>query len=188
MEKIGIYGGSFNPIHRGHVEIIKYVMREMKLDRIIVIPVGNPSHREDDLLAGEKRIELVKAACRDIPGVNVSSIEVKSEGVSYTYDTLLNLKKRYKEAEFYEIIGEDSAEYIDEWKDYEKMLNECKFVVLKRTGYNYKSDNENMIVLESPLYRYSSTEVRNGLKNGIDVRSMVPEAVWEIIEKEKLYI
>lgn len=187
MEKIGIYGGSFNPIHKGHVKIIKYVMKEMKLDRIIVIPVGNPSHREDDLLDGRKRLELVEAACGEIPGVEVSGIEVKSEGVSYTYDTLLNLKKRYKEAYFYEIIGEDSAEYLDEWKDYEKMLDECKFIVLKRSGCNYRTENEKIIVLESPLYRYSSTEVRNRLKEGMDIRSMVPQAVWEIIEKEKLY-
>ncbi|WP_372712953.1 nicotinate-nucleotide adenylyltransferase [Ilyobacter sp.] len=187
MKKIGIYGGSFNPVHVGHVEIIKYVMKEMNLDRLIVIPVGAPSHREDRLLEGEKRIKLLIAACMDMDRVEVSDIEVKSKGVSYTYDTLLNLKKRYKDAIFYEVIGEDSADYLHQWKDYENMLRECKFVVLKRKGYNYKPDHENIILLESPLYKYSSTEIRGLIKKGMDITGMVPDKVRDIITKENLY-
>ncbi len=187
MKKIGIYGGSFNPIHIGHVEIIKYVMKEMKLDKLIVVPVGYPSHKEQPLLDGEKRIELVQAACRDIPGVDVSNIEVKNKGVSYTYDTLLNLKKTYKDAIFYEIIGEDSAVYLHKWKDYEKMIEKCKFVVLKRIGYDYQPDHENIIMLESPIFKYSSTEIRELARKKMDIRGMVPEAVREIIEREKIY-
>ncbi|WP_319202307.1 nicotinate-nucleotide adenylyltransferase [uncultured Ilyobacter sp.] len=187
MEKIGIYGGSFNPVHIGHVEIMKYVLKEMKLDRLIVIPVGFPSHKDSLLLTGEKRIELLEAACKDIEKVTISDIEVQNKGVSYTYDTLLNLKKKYKDAIFYEIIGEDSADYLQEWKDYEKMVEECKFVVLKRNGYAYRAEHNNIIVLESPLYRYSSTEVRERLKKGLDISDMVPKKVHEIIIKEKLY-
>ncbi|WP_320046592.1 nicotinate-nucleotide adenylyltransferase [uncultured Ilyobacter sp.] len=187
MKKIGVYGGSFNPVHRGHVEIIKYVLKEMELDRLIIIPVGCPSHKEDLLLEGEKRIELLRAACMDIDSVEVSDIEIKNKGVSYTYDTLLNLKKKYIDASFYEIIGEDSADYLHEWKDYEKMVEECKFVVLKRNGYAYRAEHKNIIVLESPLYRYSSSEIRERLKKGLDITGMVPEKVHEIIIKEKLY-
>lgn len=188
MERIGIYGGSFNPVHVGHVEIIKYVIKEMKLDRLIIIPVGCPSHKEGDLLLdGEKRIELLRVACMNIDRVELSDIEVKSKGVSYTYDTLLNLKKKYKDAIFYEIIGEDSADYLHEWKDYDKMVKECKFVVLKRKGYNYKPDHENIILLESPLYKYSSTDIRELIKKDMDIIDMVPEKVLEIISEEKLY-
>lgn len=187
MKKIGIYGGSFNPVHVGHIEIIKHVMKEMNLDRMIVIPVGCPSHREDLLLDGDKRIELLRVACMNMDRVEVSDIEVRNKGVSYTYDTLLNLKKRYKDAIFYEIIGEDSADYLHEWKDYEKMVKECQFVVLKRKGYDYKPDHENIMLLESPLYKYSSTEIRKLIKKGADITGMVPEKVRDIITKEKLY-
>jgi len=187
MERIGVYGGSFNPVHTGHVNIIKYVLENMKLDRLIVIPVGCPSHKDNLLLNGNKRIKLLEVACKDIDKVTISDIEIKNKGVSHTYDTLLNLKKKYKDAIFYEIIGEDSADYLHEWKDYEKMVKECKFVVLKRNGYAYRAEHENIIVLESPLYRYSSTEIRERLKKGLDIAGMVPRKVHEIIIKEKLY-
>ncbi|WP_319370553.1 nicotinate-nucleotide adenylyltransferase [uncultured Ilyobacter sp.] len=187
MKKVGIYGGSFNPVHVGHVEIIKYVMEKMHLDKLIVIPVGCPSHKENLLLEGKKRVELLKAACKDIDKVEVSDIEIKNKGVSYTYDTLLNLKEKYKDAIFYEIIGEDSADYLYEWKDYEKMIKECQFVVLKRKGYDYRPEHENIIILESPLYDYSSTKIRELIQNEKDIRDMVPEKVREIIIKEKLY-
>jgi len=184
--KIGIYGGSFNPIHKGHENIIKYVMAEKKLDKIIVIPVGNPSHREG-LISGGIRIEMARTVCDKIKDVEVSDIEVKEAGISYTYDTFLKLKEIYKGSQFYEIIGEDSADYLHSWKNYEKMVEEVKFLVLKRRGYTYEADHENIEVLESPIFPYSSTEVREAIVNRRDTSSMLSDEVRELVEKYRLY-
>lgn len=184
--KIGIYGGSFNPIHKGHENIIKYVMSKKKLDKIIVIPVGNPSHREG-LISGGIRIEMARTVCDKIKGVEVSDIEVREEGISYTYDTFLKLREIYKGAQFYEIIGEDSADYLHSWKSYEKMVEEVKFLVLKRRGYTYEAVHKNIEVLESPIFPYSSTEVREAIADRRDTSSMLSDEVRELVEKYRLY-
>ena len=184
--RIGIYGGSFNPIHKGHVNIIKYVMKEKKLDKIIVVPVGNPSHREG-LISGRIRLEMAAAACGEIENIEVSDIEIREEETSYTYNTFLKLKATYQGAEFYEIIGEDSADYLHEWKDYEKMVEEVKFIVLKRRGFDYTPAHSNIEVLESPIFPYSSTEVREAIAEGKDTSNMICEKVAEIIKRYKLY-
>ena len=185
--KIGIYGGSFNPIHRGHINIIKYVLEEKKLDKMIVIPVGIPSHRDDFSVSGSERLHMVEAACMGVPRAEVSDIEIKAKGKSYTYDTLLKLKKKYPDGEFYEIIGEDSADYLHKWKDYKKLVEKVKFIVLKRSGFEYTPNHKNIEVLESPIYPYSSTKVRKAVRKGKDISSMVPKGVEELIRKYHLY-
>jgi len=186
IRKVGIYGGSFNPIHLGHIGIIKYVLNQKKLDKLIVIPVGNPSHREG-LISSRVRMEMAVAACRDIEGVEVSDIEIREMGTSYTYETLMKLKEIYPEAEFYEIIGEDSADYLHEWKEYHKMIEEAKFIVLRRRGWGYTPTHPNIEVLESPIFPYSSTEVREAIRDGRDTSSMITSEVAGIIRKYRLY-
>lgn len=186
VKRVGIYGGSFNPIHLGHIGIIRYVLSKKKLDKLIVVPVGNPSHREG-LISSRIRMEMAVAACRNIEGVEVSDIEIREAETSYTYETLMKLKKIYPEAEFYEIIGEDSADYLHEWKDYHKMIEETKFIVLRRSGWGYTSTHPNIEVLQSPIFPYSSTEVREAIKGGRDTSSMISSEVADIIRKYRLY-
>ncbi len=186
VKKVGVYGGSFNPIHLGHIGIIKYVLTQKKLDKLIVVPVGNPSHREG-LISSRVRMEMAVAACRDIEGVEVSDIEIREMGTSYTYETLMKLKKIYPEAVFYEIIGEDSADYLHEWKEYHKMIEEAKFIVLRRRGWGYTPAHPNIEVLESPIFPYSSTEVRGAIRDGRDTSAMITPEVADIIRKYRLY-
>lgn len=186
IKKVGVYGGSFNPIHLGHIGIIKYVLAQKKLDKLIVVPVGNPSHREG-LISSRVRMEMAVAACRDIEGVEVSDIEIREMGTSYTYETLMKLKGIYPEAEFYEIIGEDSADYLHEWKEYHKMIEEAKFIVLRRRGWEYNPAHANIEVLESPIFPYSSTEVREAIRDGRDTSTMITAEVADIIRKYRLY-
>ncbi len=185
-EKIGIYGGSFDPIHLGHIGIIKYVLTQKKLDKLIVVPVGNPSHREG-LISSRMRLEMAEAACRKIEGAEVSDIEIREAGTSYTYETLMKLKEVYPEAEFYEIIGEDSADYLHEWKEYDKLIEEAKFIVLRRRGWEYTPIHPNIEVAESPIFPYSSTQVRNAIRDGRDISSMITPEVAAIIRKYSLY-
>ena len=185
--KIGIYGGSFNPIHNGHIKIARFVTEYLNLDKLIVIPVGNPSHKKNELADGKIRLEMCKVAFKDDEKIEVSDIEVFSNELNYTYDTLLKIISKFKKNEYFEIIGEDSGENFRDWKKYKEILKLAKVVVLKRVGYNLEIEDENIIEVKNPFFNYSSTIVREKIKKGEDIRDLLPKEVIDIIEKNNLY-
>ena len=186
--KIGIYGGSFNPIHNAHVEIVKFILEQLKLDKIIVIPVGKASHRDDVMVSGKFRKKMCELAFENEEKVFVSDIEIKNKNISYTIDTLKKLISLYGEDnEFYEIVGEDSAYNFSKWKDYNQILELSKVVVFQREGYNGGVEHENVIYLDTPLYNISSTIVRNQIKNNKDISKIVPKKVANFIKENSLY-
>ncbi|WP_338959816.1 nicotinate (nicotinamide) nucleotide adenylyltransferase [Fusobacterium nucleatum] len=189
--KIAIYGGSFNPMHIGHEKIVDYVLKNLDMDKIIIIPVGIPSHRENNLEQSNTRLKICKEIFKNNEKVEVSDIEIKAEGKSYSYDTLLKLIQIYdKDNEFFEIIGEDSLKNLKTWKNYKELLNLCKFIVFRRKDdKNTEIDseflnNKNIIILENEYYNMSSTEIRNKVKNKEDISGLVNEKVKNLIEKE----
>ena len=189
--KIAIYGGSFNPMHIGHEKIVDYVLKNLDMDKIIIIPVGIPSHRENNLEQSDTRLKICKEIFKNNKKIEVSDIEIKSESKSYTYDTLLKLIKIYgKDKKFFEIIGEDSLKNLKTWKNYKELLNLCKFIVFRRKDdKNTKIDseflnNKNIIILENEYYNISSTEIRNKVKNKEDISGLVNKKVKKLIEKE----
>lgn len=189
--RIAIYGGSFNPMHIGHEKIVDYVLNNLNMDKIIIIPVGIPSHRENNLEQSDIRLKICKEIFKGNKKIEVSDIEIKSEGKSYTYDTLLKLIDLYGENnEFFEIIGEDSLKNLKTWKNYEKLLKICKFIVFRRKDdENIQIDeeflnNKNIIILENEYYNISSTEIRNMVKNNEDISNFVNKKVKKLIEKE----
>ena len=191
--RIAIYGGSFNPMHIGHEKIVDYVLDNLNMDKIIIIPVGIPSHRENNLEQSDTRLKICKEIFKGNKKIEVSDIEIKSEGKSYTYDTLLKLMDLYGENnEFFEIIGEDSLKSLKTWKNYEELLKICKFIVFRRKDdKNIQIDeeflnNKNIIILENEYYNISSTEIRNMVKNNEDISAFVNKKVKKIIEKEYL--
>ena len=191
--RIAIYGGSFNPIHIGHEKIVDYVLNNLNMDKIIIIPVGIPSHRENNLEQSDTRLKICKEIFKGNKKIEVSDIEIKSEGKSYTYDTLLKLMDLYGENnEFFEIIGEDSLKNLKTWKNYEELLKICKFIVFRRKDdKNIQIDeeflnNKNIIILENEYYDISSTEIRNMVKNNEDISAFVNKKVKKLIEKEYL--
>ncbi|MGL4999755.1 MAG: nicotinate-nucleotide adenylyltransferase [Cetobacterium sp.] len=185
--KIGIYGGSFNPIHNGHVYIAEMMIKYLELDKLLIIPVGEPSHRENILLDGNIRLEMCRIAFQKNTKIEVSDIEINSNEVSYTYDTLLKIVKKYPDSEYFEIIGEDSLAYFDKWKNYKDILKIAKVVVLKREGYKTNLKNRNLIQLKNPFLNYSSTMVRKAILLGESVDNMLPKNVVEFIKNKKLY-
>lgn len=187
MRKIGIYGGSFNPIHNGHISVARYVLESLKLDKLLIVPVGKPSHKEFDLEKAEERLKMCELAFQNDERIEILDIEVKEKGISYTYDTLLKIKKIYPNAQIYEIIGEDSSESFEKWKNYKEILKESKLVVLKREGYEQKIYDRNILVVENPNYNYSSTQVRERLKNRESIENLVPLEVMKYIERNGLY-
>lgn len=191
--RIAIYGGSFNPMHIGHEKIVDYVLNNLNMDKIIIIPVGIPSHRENNLEQSNTRLKICKEIFKGNKKIEVSDIEIKSEGKSYTYDTLLKLIDLYGENnEFFEIIGEDSLKSLKTWKNYEELLKICKFIVFRRKDdKNIQIDeeflnNKNIIILENEYYDISSTEIRNMVKNNEDISAFVNKKVKKLIEKEYL--
>ena len=189
--RIAIYGGSFNPMHIGHEKIVDYVLNNLNMDKIIIIPVGIPSHRENNLEQSDTRLKICKEIFKGNKKIEVSDIEIKSEGKSYTYDTLLKLMDLYGENnEFFEIIGEDSLKSLKTWKNYEELLKICKFIVFRRKDdKNIQIDkeflnNKNIIILENEYYDISSTEIRNMIKNNEDISAFVNKKVKKLIEKE----
>lgn len=189
--KIAIYGGSFNPMHVGHEKIVEYVLKNLNMDKIIIIPVGIPSHRENNLEQSDTRLKICKEIFKNNKKVEISDIEIKNKGKSYTYDTLLKLIEIYgKDNKFFEIIGEDSLKNLKTWKNYKELLDLCKFIVFRRKDdKNIKIDNEflnnkNIIILENEYYNISSTEIRNKVKNKEDISGLVNEKVKKLIEKE----
>ena len=191
--RIAIYGGSFNPMHIGHEKIVDYVLNNLNMDKIIIIPVGIPSHRENNLEQSNTRLKICKEIFKGNKKIEVSDIEIKSEGKSYTYDTLLKLIDLYGENnEFFEIIGEDSLKSLKTWKNYEELLKICKFIVFRRKDdKNIQIDeeflnNKNIIILENEYYDISSTEIRNMVKNNENISAFVNKKVKKLIEKEYL--
>ncbi len=189
--KIAIYGGSFNPMHRGHEQIVEYILKNLDMDKIIIVPVGIPSHRENNLEQSDTRLKICREIFKDNSKIEVSDIEIKSNGKSYTYDTLIKLIEVYgKNNEFFEIIGEDSLKNFKTWKNYKELLKICKLIVFRRNDDEDKEidkeffKNSNIIILKNEYYNYSSTEIREKVKNGEDISNLVNKNVEKIILQE----
>ena len=189
--RIAIYGWSFNPMHRGHEQIVEYILKNLNMDKIIIVPVGIPSHRENNLEQSDTRLKICREIFKDNSKIEVSDIEIKSDGKSYTYDTLIKLIEVYgKNNEFFEIIGEDSLKNFKTWKNYKELLKICKLIVFRRNDDEDKEidkeflKNSNIIILKNEYYNYSSTEIREKVKNGEDISNLVNKNVEKIILQE----
>ncbi len=185
--KIGIFGGSFNPIHNGHLIIAEYIREIKNLDKIIFIPVGKPSHRENNLEERLLRAEMVKRAISKNEYFEFSDIEIKKETTSYSIDTLRELIRIHGEHEYFEIIGQDAAEILSTWKEIDNLMQMAKFLILKRFGSNFINSYDRAEIIEGPIIEISATEIRNRIKSGKSIKYLVPEDVEEIIINNKLY-
>lgn len=185
--KIGIFGGSFNPIHNGHIEIVKFMISALSLDKMFIVPLGIPSHKKNNLVAGEKRVAMCKLAFKDLKNIEILDLEVKQNSTSYTIDTLKKIISIYGEYnEYFEIIGKDSADYFNQWKNYEEILKLSTVVVFDR-GECMGEKIQGLIYLKTTLFPISSTQIREKIKKNEDIESFVPLAVKEFIKKYNLY-
>ncbi|HAS80334.1 MAG TPA: nicotinate (nicotinamide) nucleotide adenylyltransferase [Fusobacteriaceae bacterium] len=186
IKKIGIFGGSFNPIHMGHIKMANLAVKKLDLDRLYIVPLGIPSHRcNNNFISGYHRMSMIKLICLKNKKLYPCDYEISSRKVSYTYDTLLKIVKRHPDSLIYEIIGEDSAEYLTSWKNYEEMIELCKFVFFKRKGY--RSTTDGLLTIESPLFNISSTLIREKIKNNESLKNYITPEVEKYIKKYRLY-
>ena len=198
MKKYGIFGGSFNPIHYGHLMICEYIKEEMGLDKVIFIPTGNPPHKDLGVSA-EDRYEMVKLAISPNPDFEISDIETTRVNLSYTVDTIRKLKKIYKEEKLYFLIGLDSLFQLKTWKKIGDLSQEIEFVVALRPGYIDKEEINREIdflrdnfgtrinLIKTPLYEISSTDLRDRIHEGKSLRYLIPKKVLDYIEESGFY-
>lgn len=186
--KIGLYFGSFNPIHVGHLIIANFVYNYTDLEQVwFVLSPQNPLKKSSVLLNEYDRLYLVQSAVESNPAFRVSDIEFKLPRPSYTIDTLTYLEEKYPKNVFFLIIGSDSLQNIGKWKNSELLLSRYPLFVYQRPGFEVKNTKANIQVLKAPLLDISSTEIRSAIKAGKSIRYMVSESVREEIEKNNYY-
>ena len=185
--KIGLYFGSFNPIHNGHLIIANHVLNETDLDKLwFVVSPQNPFKINHTMLNEYDRLHLVKLAIEDDVRMKASDIEFSLPRPSYTVDTLAYLKEKYPNETFSIIMGSDSFQNIGKWKNPEAILNNHTIYVYKRSGFDVVL-NTNVVVLNAPLLEISATHIRDLSKNGKSIRYLVPEKVREEIEANRYF-
>jgi nicotinate-nucleotide adenylyltransferase len=187
--KIGLFFGSFNPIHVGHLIIASYVANNTEVDQVwLVISPQNPLKKVNTLLNEYHRLHLVQQAVEGDPLLKWSDIEFKLPKPSYTIDTLTYLSEKYPHHEFSIIIGSDSYKNIKRWKNWEQLVNTFRFFVYQRPGFaNEHNSLETVHFLNAPLLDISATLIRDLIKNGKSIRYLVPDKVLQEIESNNYY-
>lgn len=195
--KIGLFGGTFDPIHLGHLIVMENVLNFMNLDKIIILPSSNPPHKlNKDKTDVKLRVDMVKKAIENNNRIILSTFEADNNEVIYSYQTINYFKEKYPADEFYYIMGEDSFMNIESWKNYKDLLRE-NLIVFARSSIDSQSslvkkvkdtNKENIHLINNLNINISSTLIRNLLKDGKSIRYLVTDNVYDFIMENKLYV
>ena len=200
MKRIGVMGGTFNPIHVGHLLLAEWAMEKAELDEVLVIPAGVPYKKAgQEILPGRERLHMVELAIKGNDRLRCLDMEILREGYTYTYETLEALKEQYPGAEFTFIVGADCLFSIETWKFPERILNNCTLLAAVRDDSSMEEmENKRKVLLERfggsivlmPFLRMSvtSTEIRERIRKGKSVRYMIPQEVLSYIEEKRFYL
>ena len=187
---IGLYFGSFNPIHLGHLIIANHVasFTDMKQVWFIISP-QNPLKTSSELLNGYNRLHLVQMAIEDNPKLKASDIEFKLAKPSYTIDTLIHLSEKYPKHQFSVIMGSDSFSNLPKWKNYKAILNNHSLIIYKRHGFEVDNSklNGKITILDAPLLELSASSIRKNIKEGKSIQYLVAEIVNKEIKDNGYY-
>lgn len=181
--KIAIYGGTFDPIHHGHLILAREARERLGLDKIIFVPAAVSPFKVNTAASGELRLSMLRAAIEDEPGFAIDDCELRRPPPSYTIDTVNEIAKRENAAEIYCLIGDDNVRDLPKWHRADELKNMVRFIVLDRTG-NAVSHNFSTIGRKIDI---SATEIRKRVASGQSIRYLVPSAVEKIIRQQKLY-
>ena len=192
--KIGVFGGTFDPVHQGHIELVKTAIEELDLDLLYVMPNGNPPHKEKEW-DKKHRLSMVKLAFRNIPKVKISDYEINKEEPSYTYETLTDFQKEHPDDEIYFLMGMDNLSYFPKWKHPEVICKLAKLVFFGRDGYEQTEEDVKAIreqfgvkpTLIAFDWDVSSTEIREELGKGTYIFHKLPFLVYQYIIRNGLY-
>lgn len=184
--KTGLFFGSFNPIHIGHLIIAQYILNEAKLDKVkFVVSPHNPLKEKSELIAQELRLEMVTKSISNNPNFEVETIEFQLPQPSYTMDTLEALQNQYPEEHFYIIMGSDSLANIHLWKAYERIITYPILVYKRDSNFiNSFSEHKNIHVFESAILNISATKIRSMLAQNQSVKYLVRDEILSLLKKE----
>ncbi|MCL2019095.1 MAG: nicotinate (nicotinamide) nucleotide adenylyltransferase [Oscillospiraceae bacterium] len=195
MFKIGIFGGSFNPPHNGHISIAVQAKTELELDKMLIMPTGTSPHKGKSAMGFNTREYMCRLAFGSLPGFEVTDIEGKVSGNSYTINSLRLIKKQYPAGtDFFLLIGADMLFYFEKWHDYETILEECNVVAAARKKgqfsemTEYATEMGRIKVLNLEVTEVSSSEIREKIAKGEDISGLVPEKVLKLIKEKKYYL
>lgn len=186
MKKIGVFGGTFNPPHVGHLMMANEVLHALSLDEVRFMPNNVPPHKETTGATNAQRLQMTRLAIADHPQFALEPFEVQQGGVSYTYETMKRLVAREPDVQFYFIIGGDSVENLHSWYEIDRLVELVQMVGVKRPGTVAVTDYAVRMV-EAPEINLSSTLLRQRFKEGGTVRYLVPASVEAYIREEGLY-
>ena len=195
VEKIGIMGGTFNPIHYGHLLAAEECRRQLALDRVVFVPTGTPPHKTNSVASSKDRYAMTLLATAEVRAFSVSRTEIDRLHPSHTVDTLEEFRKHSNaKSEFFFITGLDALLGIETWKDYMRLPSLCTLVSTTRPGYSSsgvgslpEEIRHELRLLEIPQFAISSTEIRSRVRDGKGIRFLVPHLVEEYIECSGLY-
>ncbi|HAE61085.1 MAG TPA: nicotinic acid mononucleotide adenylyltransferase [Eubacteriaceae bacterium] len=197
--KVGILGGTFNPIHYGHLLLAESARDRLGMDKVVFIPTGNnPFKTTDGDIDADHRCEMTKRGIASNDYFEISDIEIKRQGYTYTIDTLRELEKDYSDDELYLIVGADIVFEIDAWKSAEEVLKKISLVTTFRPGYDQERLDirveelkelyrARILKLYTPEMDISSSEIRSRVKHGYSIKYLLPESVEEYIYQQNLY-
>ena len=196
--KVAIMGGAFDPPHYGHLVTAQTVYDNFDVDKVIIMPLGDAPHKNMSSTTAKERYEMAKAAVADNPAFEVSSMEIEREGKTYTVDTLSEIKKNNPEIEIYFVMGADEITAVESWKQPERLLKMCSFIAVTRPGFDNETVEKkveglkrkygcNIYFLEVPSLDISSTELREKIRHGKNVKYLVPKETEKYIADHDLY-
>lgn len=190
-QKIGIIGGTFNPVHYAHLFIASQAKECFNLDRVIFVPCSQPPHKEVQLADAEDRYRMVLLAARHNPDFVVSSAELKRGGKSYSIETVAEFQKKYSsDTEVYFIIGMDSLVELSTWKDSDELIKRCQFIAAVRPGWQWEKPKWKDIrchLMKTPGLEISSADIRNRVRCGRSIKYLLPDVVERYIHDHGLY-
>lgn len=187
--RVGIMGGTFDPVHHGHLVAASEVAQAFELDEVIFVPTGNP-YLKPHVSSSEHRYLMTVIATASNPRFKVSRVDVDREGPTYTIDTLQDIRERMPDAELFFITGADAIAQIMEWKDAREMFRIAHFIAVSRPGHELSIaglPEDRLSVLEVPALAISSTDCRSRVRRGFPVWYLVPDGVVQYIAKNRLY-
>lgn len=192
MKSIGLFFGSFNPIHLGHTNLAEYIFRFSGVDEIwFIVSPRNPLKEQSELIDEQLRMRMLQLATEEKEYLKVSDVEFELPKPSYTINTLKTLSEKYPEDDFILLIGSDNMQIFDQWKEYQTILDEYSVLVYPREGYPYEDFEETypdmQVLEEAPFFDISSTEIRELIKNNQDASEWLHPEVYQFIKENKLY-
>lgn len=191
MKKTGLFFGSFNPIHIGHLILAEYFATHTELEEVwLVVTPQNPLKKKDSLLDQYIRLDLVNRAIADNPKLRASDIEFQMPKPSYTIHTLIYLEEKYPERAFSLIMGEDNLVSLPRWKNYEEIMRRFEIWVYPRVGQHqtHLAGHPHVHLVHAPVIEISSTQIRENMRLGKSVRYLLPDQIHDYVEKEQFYV